>query len=50
MLLTGHELIAPRTDHIDTVDVRRLVVAPFAVVSHGIQDDPIFNYGNDIAP
>ena len=45
--LTGHELIASGTAPVDTV--RRLAAAPFAVVSHGIQDDPIFNYGNNIA-
>jgi len=44
---TGRELITPGTDPVDIV--RRLAVAPFAVVSHGIQDDPIFNYGNNIA-
>lgn len=28
---------------------REIFYAPFAVVSHGTQDDPVFNYGNDIA-
>ena len=28
---------------------RRLFEAPFAVVSHGTEDDPVFNYGNGMA-
>lgn len=27
----------------------QLFKSPFAVVSHGMQDDPIFNYGNQLA-
>lgn len=45
--LTGRELIASGTDAVDVA--RRLADAPFAVVSHGIQDDPVFNYGNNLA-
>lgn len=30
-------------------DARRLYEAPFVVVSHGTQADPIFNYGNQTA-
>ncbi len=45
--LTGRELIAPGTDSADTA--MRLTIAPFVVVSHGIQEDPVFNYANNIA-
>ena len=30
-------------------EVKQLMAAPFAVLSHGTQDDPIFNYGNQTA-
>lgn len=28
---------------------KMLFEAPFALVSHGVQDDPVFNYGNALA-
>jgi len=30
-------------------EAEQLMAAPFAVLSHGTQDDPIFNYGNQTA-
>ncbi len=39
---TGKPLIA-------NIDVKCLWQAPFAVVSHGTEADPIFNYGNALA-
>lgn len=43
----GRDLI-PRTGSI--VDqARELYLAPFVVVSHGTQADPILNYGNEVA-
>lgn len=44
MKRTGRELIAPGDDV-----AQRLFEAPFALVSHGTQDDPIFCYGNQKA-
>lgn len=44
---TGKDLLAPELDAVDAV--RALDDAPFAVVSHGTQTDPIFNYGNRLA-
>lgn len=44
---TGLHLIAP--DHDDTAAVEALMSAPYAVVSHDIQADPIFNYANRCA-
>ena len=43
----GRELIA-RTGRPDE-DARSVFEAPFVVVSHGTQDDPILNYGNQTA-
>ncbi len=43
----GRELIL-RTGQPDD-DARAIFVAPFVVVSHGAQDDPILNYGNQTA-
>lgn len=43
----GRELIA-RTGQPDD-DARAVFEAPFVVVSHGTQDDPILNYGNQTA-
>jgi hypothetical protein len=40
----GRELISREGDAIE--QSRRLFEAPFVVVSHGIQADPILNYGN----
>ena len=45
--LTGHELLARSGDVMD--EARRLYEAPFVVVSHGVEADPILNYGNRIA-
>ena len=44
---TGRELI----ERIDEPDVQayRLFQAPFVVVSHGAETDPILNYGNQLA-
>lgn len=44
---TGRELIE-RTGSIDR-EARDLFVAPFVVVSHGTQADPMLNYGNRAA-
>lgn len=41
------ELIA--RDGTSADQAKRLFSCPFAVVSHGNQDDPIFNYGNQTA-
>jgi hypothetical protein len=41
------DLIAPTDD--DQLLARRLFQAPFVVVSHGTQADPILNYGNQTA-
>jgi hypothetical protein len=44
---TGKSLIEPNLGDEDAV--RFLDLAPFAVVSHDTQPDPIFNYGNKLA-
>ena len=44
---TGKDLLPPGISEVDAV--RALDDAPFAVVSHGTQTDPIFNYGNRLA-
>lgn len=41
---TGRDLIDPALD--EEAAARALFEAPFAVVSHGTESDPIFNYGN----
>ena len=41
--LTGKSPV-PRLD--DTATAKVVWEAPFALVSHGVEDDPIFNYGN----
>ena len=41
--VVGRELI-PITDEIETA--RLLYTAPFVVLSHGVEADPILNYGN----
>lgn len=46
-LFVGRELI-PRTGHPDE-DARHVFQAPFVVVSHGTEEDPILNYGNQTA-
>ncbi|MFN9718805.1 MAG: MEKHLA domain-containing protein [Planctomycetota bacterium] len=43
----GRELINRSDDPED--EAQRLFQAPFVVVSHGVQDDPILNYGNQTA-
>jgi putative N6-adenine-specific DNA methylase len=43
----GRELL-PRSDDPED-EAQRLFEAPFVVVSHGIQEDPILNYGNRTA-
>lgn len=43
--LTGGSLFIPMSDNI----ARELYTAPFAVVSHGTQADPIFRYANQTA-
>ena len=42
--LTGSHLIDPALD--DEVAVEALEAAPFALLSHGTESDPLFNYGN----
>lgn len=44
---TGRDLLAPA----DSTSRRaeRLFHAPFVVVSHGVEDDPLLNYGNGAA-
>jgi hypothetical protein len=44
---TGKALIEPSLGDDDAVQF--LDLAPFAVVSHDTQPDPIFNYGNQLA-
>jgi len=44
---TGDTLLADEIEPIEAV--RALYEAPFVVVSHGIECDPIFNYGNRMA-
>ncbi len=44
---TGHEFITPAASPEETA--RLLFLAPFAVLSHGTEEDPIFNYGNAVA-
>lgn len=43
----GHPLIARTGNRLE--DARRLYVAPFAVLAHATQADPILDYGNAIA-
>ena len=43
----GYQLIS--RDFSQEAQAKALFEAPFAVVSHGIQEDPIFNYANKIA-
>lgn len=45
--LLGRELVPHAGDHTETA--RRLFHAPFVVVSHGTEPDPILNYGNAAA-
>lgn len=43
---TGQDLVLPETRQ---EQAERLFQAPFVVVSHGTQPDPIFNYANQTA-
>ncbi|MEK0316459.1 MEKHLA domain-containing protein [Cohnella sp. 56] len=43
---TGHALIEPAPG---TTAAERLYDAPFALLSHGVEADPVLNYGNKIA-
>lgn len=43
----GQPLLDPATDGLDAVN--RLDTLPWAILSHGTQADPIFNYGNKAA-
>lgn len=45
--LIGSELIGTKSDN--TAGIIRIWDAPFAVVSHGKENDPIFNFGNKVA-
>jgi len=45
LLWTGRELLPPGPQE----HCRALFFQPFVVLSHGIQDDPILNYGNQAA-
>lgn len=45
--LVGDDLIETETK--TTNKIEAIWQAPFAVVSHGIEEDPIFNFGNKIA-
>lgn len=42
--VVGRDLIASGPDEI--LNARRLFEAPFALLSHGVEDDPVLNYGN----
>ncbi len=44
---TGRKLPIPDTNRIESA--HSIFTAPFVVLSHGIGDDPIFNYGNALA-
>lgn len=44
---TGRELLPPGTDARDLA--QRIFHAPFVVVSHGTEPDPVLNYGNATA-
>ncbi|MCP4992586.1 MAG: MEKHLA domain-containing protein [Gammaproteobacteria bacterium] len=41
---TGCDLLEPNHDPVSMAE--RLYTAPFIVVSHGTEEDPLFNYGN----
>ena len=43
-ILTGENILASDCD-IDNIS-REIFFAPFAVMSHGLEADPIFNYAN----
>ena len=43
----GRDLITASGDEIE--NAKALFAAPFALLSHGMQDDPVLNYGNHTA-
>jgi len=45
--VVGQALLPPLGDAI--LDAQQLFAAPFVVLSHGIEGDPILNYGNAVA-
>ena len=45
--LLKQELISREGTHLDQAE--QLFTCPFVVVSHGLQEDPILNYGNQTA-
>jgi MEKHLA domain len=45
--LTGRDLLLNKSGPADAA--RRLFDAPFVVLSHGVESDPVLNYGNDAA-
>lgn len=44
---TGRDLLPNESGPLDAA--RRLFDAPFVVLSHGVESDPVLNYGNDAA-
>lgn len=47
--LTGRELVVGERD-LDAVELsRRVFEAPFVLASHGLEEDPVLNYGNRAA-
>ncbi len=46
-ILTGKNILASEVG-IDSIS-RQIFFAPFAVMSHGIETDPVFNYANQCA-
>lgn len=50
-LLTGNDLLPPPLDDNESgmSVIERLQNAPFVVLSHGIEDEPIFNFANNKA-
>ncbi|MFK7909876.1 MAG: MEKHLA domain-containing protein [Akkermansiaceae bacterium] len=45
--LTGRHLIEPGIDELDAA--KAAYEAPFFIASHGLEDDPVLNYGNRYA-
>ncbi len=45
--LLGHELIESKENEVERA--KALFLAPFVVASHGTEEDPILNYGNQMA-
>lgn len=45
--VVGRDLVMSQGD--PEADARNLFRAAFAVLSHGLQDDPVLNYGNAVA-